>query len=302
MCSCSEHGIVTGAYRYPVQRQVTTSLVGASVRLWRIDDLARMSPSELYLTSKRHQSLPFCAHLSCKNFLSIWVGLPVRLAAPAIFHQLELFSKPLELQTSPCNCLVPELDLQLSNFVFKKNRVVVSGGNSHPPPWLILASGCVLGVGPGTGWGVVQTATLFVLACFTHAAFVSTHSLPLWERYLRVPLTIPSSFSSRFQGNQLAAGTEEGALKLLQPVSAWAFPATPGHEGRRGEGLVPQQPERRVMSLAPNAGIIQISTVGAAQLSLCPVNPLRASVNTQHKDTDKCGIRARTQKCFTHFQ
>lgn len=123
MCSCSEHGIVTGAYRYPVQRQVTTSLVGASVevvrvRLWRIDDLARMSPSELYLTSKRHQSLPFCAHLSCKNFLSIWVGLPVRLAAPAIFHQLELFSKPLELQTSPCNCLVPELDLQLSNFVF----------------------------------------------------------------------------------------------------------------------------------------------------------------------------------------
>ena len=32
-----------------------------------------------------------------------------------------------------------------------------------------------------------------------------------------------------------------------------------------------------LLSLAPNAGVIQISSVGAAQLSPCPVNPLRAS-------------------------
>lgn len=31
------------------------------------------------------------------------------------------------------------------------------------------------------------------------------------------------------------------------------------------------------MSLRPNAGVIQINLVGAAQLSPCPVNPLRVS-------------------------
>jgi len=150
-------------------------------------------------------------------------------------------------------------------------------------------------------------------------AFVSTHSLPLREHYLSIRLAPkqgggvlhfgPAFFLSVpfpryilyltcFQGN---CRYRVGVQKLLEssqcspslPLSLYfcvsfflAFPATPGCKERGGEWCHSRYEERLApLSLAPNAGVIQISSVGAAQLSSCPVNPLRAADSNTKADT-----------------
>lgn len=139
-------------------------------------------------------------------------------------------------------------------------------------------------------------------------AFVSTHSLPLREHYLSIRLApkregcllfLPAFFLSvpfpryilyltRFQGNcRYGVGVQKESIQCSPslPLSLYfcvsfslAFPATPGCTGRGGEWCHSRYEERLApLSLAPNAGVIQISSVGAAQLSPCPVNPLRAA-------------------------
>lgn len=124
------------------------------------------------------------------------------------------------------------------------------------------------------------------------AAFVSTHrlrehylprSLPKQTRYALVfssqflSLSFSLSDAFFFPDNHVTAAL----LTLLLAVSVSAsFPATPGWTGRGGEGMGVTACAKKgwaLLSLAPNGGIIQISSVDTAQLSPHPVNPLRAS-------------------------
>lgn len=136
-------------------------------------------------------------------------------------------------------------------------------------------------------------------------AFVSTHGLPLRDHYLAtrlapkrtdwsVLLLLPPLLPSLFWIHSASDCSYRGSVEKLPvspnlPTSAFLqhFPPLQGARGaerRGGERKGGDCCHTPVMKKGwpfgdsrQNAGVIQISSVGAAQLSPCPVNPLGAS-------------------------
>lgn len=140
--------------------------------------------------------------------------------------------------------------------------------------------------------------------CPTLPAFVSTHSLPLTEYNL--PRSVPKQTryapafffpvslfrSSTFYDDHVTAAL----LSLLLPVPVSAsFPATTGCKGRG----VRLEETLALLSLAPNAGIIQISPVDPPNCLHILLTPSALQPRHRpHKDKDKRNLRALHRSCL----